>query len=172
VRRFIILAALSAPLAALPAPAQYRARRAAAPGDGFALIDIWLRHFLRRPANALNVPGGQMLDAGIVRPEVVLALILGSDEYYERTGDDARFIRGLFTDLTGRRPTRREARYWGNRLLHSEEGHEGRTQVAAEMIQRYPQQMSVAPPARAYDYRRPYYGPRRWRERDRYRDRR
>jgi hypothetical protein len=168
-RRFIIVAALAAPLAALgPAPSdaqRYHGRR----GDGYALIDGWFRQFLRRPATKENIPAGDMIDDGRVTPEAMLAGILASPEYYNRAGNDRGFIRNLFTDLAGRRPSPREAAYWFRRLLAQPAGLDGRIEVASEMLQRFPQRMSVKDEDEDedYHYRRPYYRDHAWRERER-----
>jgi len=166
-RRFIILTALTAPLVVLPARAQYPPPPpAGATGGGMALVDGWIRQFLGRPANQGDVGSGQALDAGTVQPQVLLSRILACDEYYAHVGgEDRRYIRGLFRDLSGRPPSPREESYWLNRLLHTPEGMEGRTQIAYELLQRYPEALSGrAPQVPEYDYRRPS-------ERDRDRDR-
>lgn len=94
-------------------------------------------------------------------PDKVLAWMLGESVYYDRSGDNPRgFVLHLFRDLTGRDPSRSEFDQWMNRLYRN--GGESpdsvdRTNLAYDMLRRYPQ--SKAPPDRSedYDYRSPDY---------------
>jgi len=149
------------------------------------LVTDWYRHFLGRSEDPGIVGWAQQLDAG-QPPEKVLALILGSPEYYDRCGGTPRrFVGALFQDLTGRPPTREQAAVWLRRLALDPNGGESddeRVDVAYNVLLRYPQNYQVAPPPpppviidrdhhdrdwdRRYwdhdddhDYRRPYYPP-------------
>lgn len=160
-RRLIILTALSALVNVLPVRAQYNAPPPPPPGEmggGRALVDSWFRHFLHRPPGTGNLAAAQGIDEGTASPEMTLAGILASDEYYNRAGnDDRRYLFQLFNDLAGRPPSPGEADYWWHRLVENPEGTEGRVQVAYHMILRYPQGTAVTPPpAPEYRYRRPY----------------
>lgn len=175
-RRFILLAALGAALAVRPAQAQYDAPppppAGATGGGGMALVDGWIRQFLGRGPNNGDVASGQALDAGTTDPHTLLSRIMACDEYYIHVGgNDTLYIRGLFRDLSGRLPSPREESYWTNRLLHTPEGMEGRTQIASELLQRYPQALSgAAPEVPDYSYRRPDTRDRDYRDRNRERD--
>ena len=104
-------------------------------GDGATrLVRSWYRDFLSREPD----PPGLRTHVTLLRqghpPEVVLAGILGSDEYFQRAGRRSEaFVRALFLDLAGRRPTPAELRHWRqrSRIL-------GRQDVAYEMILRFP----------------------------------
>jgi hypothetical protein len=162
-RRSIFLALLAAPLAALPAGA------APPPPDspGVALIAGWVHQYLGRAPNRDDIQNGLAIDAGDQDPTDRLTQILACDEYYQRRGrgDDYRYVQALFADVAGRQPTRREADYWVRRLRLGPEGMDGRLPVAAELLQRYPPDLTALSAPEDYPYRRPDY-----RDRDRYRD--
>jgi hypothetical protein len=98
------------------------------------LVWSWYRDFLGREPD----PGGLRTHVTLLRqghpPEVVLAGIVGSDEYYQRAGRRSEaFVRALFLDLAGRRPTPAEVRHWRQRSRVV-----GRQGVAYEMILLFP----------------------------------
>jgi hypothetical protein len=119
------------------------------------LVDSWYRRYLGRPAELGARGWVDALDAGQA-PEAVLASILSSDEYWQRSGQNGRaYVTMLFQSITGRRPARRETEYWLHHLRRRD-----RRDVAYDMLKRYPVGLAAAPPGR-YDpdegseYRRP-----------------
>jgi hypothetical protein len=131
----LVFLASSGPVAAQRPSLHARPPFPAFSGDGATrLVRSWYRDFLGREPD----PSGLRTHGTALRqghpPEVVLAGILGSDEYYQRAGRRSEgFIRALFLDLAGRRPTPAELRHWRqrSRIL-------GRQAVAYEMILRFP----------------------------------
>jgi len=77
----------------------------------------WYQHYLNRePDQSGLVAWTDSLRSGN-HPALVLASILGSDEYFAKAGNTREgFVRTLFLDVAGREPTRRELGYWVNRL--------------------------------------------------------
>ncbi len=180
-RRFALAAAAALTLLTPSfAPAQYYG------GDPNSLVDSWYRTYLRRPPDPNMVNWVSMLQQGNP-PDVVLAAILGSDEYYAKAGGTAQgFITTLFNDVLGRPPSPGEVDFWVRRMYT-----EARTDVAHEILTQNPgvwigsttTVRPYAPPVRAvpgvvvtpgyrwererhedwerrhefYDYRRPYY---------------
>jgi len=180
-----VLTLLTAPLAGVPAWAQYGylPPSPGAQGNGVALVVGWIQQYLHRQPNNDDLANGQAIDAGAADPLAILAGVFGCEEYFIRycQRDDRRFIDLLFRNVVGRPPSRQEAGYWFNRLLQSPEGVEGRNAVAYALLQRYPPNLTAAtppapvynypvapppPPAPTYEYRRPAY--RVWRDRDWY----
>src|SRR5262245_10051619 len=161
-RRFLILAALTAPLVTSLAQAQRPAsyppggyRPTGPHGGGGAGVAEWYRRFLPRGYGPEGGRCAGRLDSG-ERPESVLAIILGSDEYYKRFGGSPRgFVASLIRDLTGQPPAPRELEFWAQRLYQGED----RTQPAYELLLRYPQGWGPPEPPVPdyYNYRRPYY---------------
>ena len=120
---------------------------------GSSLVDSWYRRFLGRAPD----PGSQQWVEELQRgrpPQEVLSSILGSDEYYQRAGSTPQgFIYRLFRDVTGRRPTPREATYWVRRVYVDDRGS-----IAYDLLARHPGAWQAGrAPAFDYDYRRPYY---------------
>jgi hypothetical protein len=75
-RYVFILTLLTAPLAGLPARAQYGyAPPAGIQGNGVALVTNWIQQYLHRPPNSLDLANGQSIDAGAADP---LAILVGS----------------------------------------------------------------------------------------------
>jgi hypothetical protein len=169
-RRLFTLTLLIAPLAVLPVQAQpYLPPPPPAYGqiDGVALVSGWVRQYLGRRPNRQDIANGQAIDAGTLDPNDLLPGILSCDEYYSRAGgDNARYIQKLFRDVAGRAPSQREADTWYRRLQDGPAGMDGRTNIAAALLQQYPP-ASLAPPEPVAPYRRPYD-----RDRDFDRDRR
>jgi Domain of unknown function (DUF4214) len=170
-RSILVLALLS--LFAPPALAQYYlpTYRYANPDDLQNQVANWYRRFLNREPD----PGGLATWVEGLRsgnsPERTLASILGSPEYYAKSGNTPDgFIHTLYRDLLGREPTESEFAFWLRRMYHQD-----RTDVAYAFLMRYPQswQSSPAiaepPDAGLYEYRRPFWH--NWHEeyRDRYR---
>jgi hypothetical protein len=121
------------------------------------LVQSWYTRYLGRQAD----PGGLSVWVQQVRsfgPVQAQAGILGSDEYYARHGYRPEgFIQGLYVDVLGRTPSRREMHSWVSRL-----GFDGgnRTQLAQEFLtsaQPALAQQALAPvPASAYNPARVY----------------
>jgi hypothetical protein len=151
---------------------RYPPPRADDRGGGEALVSAWIHQYLGRAPNRDDLLFGRQMDAGTRDAVTELAGIFGCDEYYlnRAGGDDRRFIETVFGDAAGRKPTEREREIWMRRLRVSPEGAEGRTDVAGELLLRYPPALPVLQPEDPYDYRsrRPYD---RDRERERDRDR-
>jgi hypothetical protein len=162
-RRMVLLACSALLLAAPSGPGQYswyHEGHQAMPVDPDALVRSWYQRYLRRPAgNGEELSWVNSLVQG-QSPEHVLAGILGSTEYYSSAGGTPeRFITTLFNDLNGKPPDRRDLDYWLNRLAL-----EGPTDVAYEMLTRYPQhwggdERPYYPDDHRYDVRRPTLRP-------------
>jgi len=139
-------------------------------GTAFLMVSGWYKHFLGRDPDLYGSAWVNALQAGQA-PASVLAGILTSDEYYNRSGNTPEgFVRQLYLDLTGRQPLPAEMDYWVGRLYQS-----NRTDVAYELLLRYPNVWepstgggyypNAAPPPPAltpyypntYDYRRPHH---------------
>src|SRR3954452_19949168 len=129
--RRAILPALLLLLCVLPSNAQYGRYGHSGTRDAQRTVARWYERFLDREPDTYSVSWVQSLQSG-QSPEQVLSGILGSDEYYTRAGGTPdRFIRRLYDDLAGRRPTRREEQYWVRRLYHS-----SRADVAYSILSR------------------------------------
>jgi hypothetical protein len=130
--------------------------RQAYPDNAEMLVRSWYQRYLHRTPD----PTGEELGwVDALRtgqpPEKVLAGILGSQEYFTNAGGTPEaFVRALFMDLTGRQPTFQELNYWARRLNYSNP-----TDVAYDLLTRYPQSFSGAQPyfpdEHRYDVRRP-----------------
>ncbi len=148
-RRLFPLTLLIAPLVALPAQAQERVPPPDEGGGGVALINNWIHRFMGREPNRQDIANGRAIDDGTLDPNDLLPAILSCDEYYNRAGgDNVRYIRKLFHDVVGRVPSQREIDYWDRRLQDGPAGMDGRTEVAAALLRRYPLN---AAPARPFD---------------------
>jgi hypothetical protein len=125
------------------------------------LVRAWYQKYLNREVDAV---GYQAWVSGLrsgTSPEMTLAGILSSDEYYLKGGNTPEgYIQTLFQDLTGRPPTPGEQDYWLRRLYH-----EQRVDIAYAMVTRYPQTWGAAPRPgerhEIYEYRRPIWRYRR-----------
>jgi len=146
--RRAILPALVLLFLALPSSGQYGNR------DAQRTVARWYERYLGREPDPYSAAWVQALQQG-QNPDQVLSGILGSDEYYRRAGGTPeRFVRQLYDDVAGRRPTPREVDHWARRLYS-----DSRADVAYAILTRN---------ARNYDdhdrddwrdrhdYRRPY----------------
>jgi len=153
-KRWLLAACLAALLMPLVSDAQYPPPG----GGGEELVRDWYVRYLGREPDATAGSWSDQLRQG-QQPEVVLAQILASSEYYIRGGSSPQgYIRRLLTDLTGRPPGPREMTFWVNQLYRMD-----RQDVVLRVLQRYPGS-ATAPPAApveepGYDYRRPPYRP-------------
>jgi hypothetical protein len=128
-RLILVLAATVLCLTCLAPPAA----RAQAYGDPSSLVDYWYRTYLGRPVEPAGLE--HWLDTMRRQPaDQVLALILGSDEYYSRAGGTPEgFISRLYVDLLKRRPSPAELDFWVRRLYI-----EDRSTVADEILTQNP----------------------------------
>jgi hypothetical protein len=181
-RNFVAAALVGGLLTAVPASAQ---PPAAPSHDALTVVAGIYEHFLGRPPDESAPIWAQKIDNG-TSPDDFLAFVLGSPEYYGLTGgaQDAYIHRMIF-DLTGRQPTRDEFIRWDRRLVQTGDATTDmnrRTDLAYQVLRRYPQDYTAAPPPPVipdrdrrdwerdrdrrnwdrddnYDYRRPYYPP-------------
>jgi len=113
------------------------------------MVAQWYQQFLGRRADPQASVWIEQLRSG-QPPEAVLGQILGSSEYYLRAGGSPEgFVSRLHRDLTGRPLSRQEVGFWVNQTYRSD-----RSDVATQMITRYPQQWGSEP--QEPDYRRPF----------------
>jgi hypothetical protein len=135
------------------------------------LVTSWYNRYLGRNPDYAAAGWIEQLQRG-KSPQQILSAILGSDEYYNRTGGTPEsFIQGLFQDIVGRPPSPQEynallRRAWAGR----------RNDLAYSLLVRYPQGWeggatayyppyqpgynawpSTTPYHAPYDYRRPWY---------------
>jgi len=164
-RRFLVPAALGLLALATPALPQWLpdARRAhemhhyARPDQAEQLVRGWYLKYLNRD---VDPTGYQSWVNGLrsgTSPEMTLAGILSSDEYYMKGGSTPEgYVQTLFRDLAGRAPTPREMDYWVRRVCT-----EPRNDVAYAMVTRYPQIAGTIPQPwerhEQYEYRRPVW---------------
>jgi hypothetical protein len=101
--------------------------------DADALVNAWYRRYLGRDMDPAGIGWvGQVRDG--VDPASVLASILGSDEYFERSGGTPdRFVDRLYQDAAGRRPTGREREY---AVRYSD--NPGRVAIANDLLHQNP----------------------------------
>ena len=162
-RRFIALALIAVPALVTTVPAQYPPPPPYG-GTAESLVDGWYAKFLNRQRDPYAAVWIDSIRQG-QPPNSVLAKILGSQEYYDKSGDNPQgFIQTLYQDVTGRQPSPQELNYWMQRMSISD-----RTDVAYELLTRYPQSWQGAAPgyyppsqpgytlAPHYEYRRPFY---------------
>jgi hypothetical protein len=121
-----------------------------------AVVTEWYSRFLHRPLDAGAVGWEVALDQG-QSPDKILSAILGSDEFYIGSGSTPQgFVQALFTDVNGRQPAANEYTFWLNRLVQvggAAPDFETRSDVAYEMLVRYPQNwVAVAPTVVAPTY--------------------
>jgi hypothetical protein len=167
---FLALALLGIPALATPVASQYfpDARRAYdAHWGAYAdrpeeLVRYWYRRYLNRDVDPVGYETWvNSLRSGNA-PEMVLAGILSSDEYYSRGGGTPEgYVTVLVQDLTGRPPTPQEQQYWARRVYY-----EPRSDVAYALLTRYPQSSGTVCPdwyrhEPSYEYRRPFWRYRR-----------
>jgi hypothetical protein len=148
-RRLLFLALVVGSFPAAPAAAQFPGFG----GDANALVTSWYQRFLGRQPDLYAASWTAQLQAG-TPPDAVLAGILGSQEYYDRSGNTPQgFVQRLFIDLTGRPPGRREFGFWVQRAATGD-----RQAVAQDVLSRYPGIWQGASPP-DFDYRPPYFPP-------------
>jgi len=153
-RVIILLAPLTLLLGALPGvEAQYGRYGGAGPRDAQRTVARWYQRYLRRDMDPYSGSWVQALQQG-QEPEQVLSGILGSDEYFQNAGGTpAAFVRRLYEDVTGRRPTPREEDTWVRQVYHR-----ARSDVAYAVLTRNAQNWDDDHDAwrDRHDYRRPY----------------
>jgi len=154
--RRTILCAVSLLALAVPADGQYGLYGGYGARDASQTVAQWYQRFLGRQPDPYAGGWVTALQSG-QNPEQVLAGILGSQEYYLRTGGTPRaFVNGLYADLAGRAPTPQEESYW-TRQVHSR----SREDVAYDFLTRQAQNWDRGGGDRSwedrYDYRRPSY---------------
>jgi hypothetical protein len=147
-KRILILALFGVLSVHQPVSAQgYGGGAGMGPGgqDPGELVGYWYERFLNRPPD----PGGmntwaRNLVSGM-SPQDAVARIIGSQEYYNKCGDNpAGFAHALFLDVAGRQPSPRDFAWVMGRLSSS--GSEAdRADVARTLLSRYPQ--AIYPPA-------------------------
>ncbi len=120
------------------------------------LVAFWYRKFLGREPDAGLAGWATALRQGN-SPEMVLAGILSSEEYYARGGTTPQgFVRELYRDIAGREPNRRELETLVRRTRL-----ESRSDIAYSLLVRYPLSWRMTDDRRHdrdehdYDYRRP-----------------
>jgi hypothetical protein len=148
-RRILIAVLFGAVMAALPTAAQAQSAQAQ------AVVSGWYNRFLHRAFEPAGLGFAAALDQG-QSPDKILSGILGSDEYYLRSGSTPQgYVQNLFTDLNGRQPSPQEYGFWVNRLVQvggAAPDFEQRTDVAYEMLTRYPQNWQFAAPVTVAPY--------------------
>lgn len=123
--------------------------------DPSEMVRSWYLRYLDREPDTIGAQSWiEALRQGY-RPEMVLAGMLGSQEYYQRAGGTPNgFIQKLMTDITRQYPDRRQYDYWIRRF-HAER----REDLAYSLISRYPSSWQVDPlyldDNTRYNYRRP-----------------
>ena len=104
-------------------------------GDPAATVDAWYRTYLGRPA--YDDPGSAGWVTQLYQgasPASVLSSILGSDEYFIRSGSSAAgFLQNLYRQIRGRLPTPSEQDFWLRRLYTQD-----RRAVAYEVLTQNP----------------------------------
>lgn len=122
-------------------------------------VTAWFEHYLGTPpdANSLVIWGNRLDQAA--DPNQTLSAMLGDPNYYSLTGSTPRrWLLSTFHTMTGRDPSQREFGFWMDRLF--QKGGESpdaqdRTDLAYDMLKRYPQGAAVSGRDEDYDYRRP-----------------
>ena len=109
--RKLLIPALLGLVVALPAEARPR------PYNPVAIVKNWYRQYLHREPESSGIQGWvDQLRQG-EDPTYLLSVLLADKEYYQNAGKTPKgWIAALYEDLAGRAPTRREMRYWLNRL--------------------------------------------------------
>jgi hypothetical protein len=107
---------LSATLLGLVALSPLSAQGDRAPTN-VALVKSWYRYYLRREPDPAEVQAWTNLLRSGRDPNRLLAKFLSSDEYYNQVGKSPEaWVKAVYQDLTGRRPGRRDVRYWTRKL--------------------------------------------------------
>ncbi len=141
-RRFLA-AALLGVLIVVPTAAQAQSPQSQ------AAVTAWYSQFLQRPFDSGGLGWAVALDQG-QSPDKVLASILGSDEYYIRSGSTPQgYVQAMFTDLNRGQPTPAEYSFWVNRLIQiggAAPDNEQRVDLAYDLLVRYLQNEQYVPP--------------------------
>jgi hypothetical protein len=142
----IILPALLLLFCAAPSPGQFGYRGAE------RTVAQWYEQYLGRQMDPYAGSWVDALRSG-QDPNQVLSGILGSDEYYRRTGGTpAGFVHHLYRDVTGRSPSPGEVRHWVNQVYYRP-----RAEIAYAILSRHGQDWDDRDRwMDRYDYRRPY----------------
>lgn len=110
----------------------------AAPRDAQMLVDSWYKQYLHHRAS-LDADAAVQAVRGGQSPELVLAGILSSNEYYRLAGGTpVTYIQQLYGDLRNRAPSRSETNYWLRRLQV-----DTRKNVAYNLVAPHPQSWGV-----------------------------
>src|ERR1700722_1397754 len=117
------------------------------------MVRLWhTRLFHREIAPPLLARWTEELKRGVECP-LALAHVLASPEDYVSIGSTPDgFVRKTFVEIVRRLPTEAEFHFWRDRMYHAD-----RSQVAYELVTRYPPAwaMEVAAPREVYEYRPP-----------------
>jgi Domain of unknown function (DUF4214) len=98
--------------------------------DRAQMIAQWYEHYLRREPDAQGFRNW-MAQLNMTTPEVALAGILGSDEYYRLWGaTDPNFVAGLYADILGRQAGAAEVMNWAQVLA----SHRDRARLAYDFM--------------------------------------
>ena len=85
--------------------------------NAVAVVKSWYRQYLHREAEPSGLQGWVTQLRQGQDPTYLLSSLLASQEYFQNAGSTpAGWIKALYWDLAGRRPTFRETRYWQGRL--------------------------------------------------------
>jgi hypothetical protein len=125
--RKLLIAAFLGLVVALPGQARPR------PYNPVAIVKNWYRQYLHREAEPSGLEGWVAQLRQGEDPTYLLSILLGGQEYFQNAGGTPTgWITALFEDLVGRKPARRELRYWRHRL-------EGQTyqEVAYDMLRKF-----------------------------------
>lgn len=129
--RCLRLAVLVILLCSVPAPAQTGSPNSQ---NQYRLLQQWYRRYLDREPDADGLEKWLTQFRQGVTPQVVLAGILASEEYYQRAGaSDDRFLRSIYADVVGREPNAAERRDGANLLRRRT-----RQEVAQLVLQQNP----------------------------------
>ncbi len=131
------------------------------PGSAPAIVQTWYQHYLGRPADQAGfdywVPR-----LGSQDPQQTLSELLGSDEYYNRTGGTPDgLVLGLYRDVLGRTPDSlrpQDVDYWVNKMVQygsraamiGEFLHDANTDIFNPPAAPAPAYAAPPPPAPAY----------------------
>jgi hypothetical protein len=136
----------------------YQAHQRASDTSPEDLASYWYQKFLKREGEESGVATWAAEIRKGNSPDMVLASMLGGQEYYDLGGDTPLgFLVNLYRDIVGRDPTPAEHASFLRRMRT-----ESRTDLAYSLLRRYPLSWhppgpTYPPPEPTYDYRRPYY---------------
>jgi hypothetical protein len=123
-------------------------------GDAEALVASWYNQFLHRQMDVGAATWANYLRRGW-SPDQVLAIIVGSREYYRLAGGTPpAFITALYQDLTGSPPLPEQLAYWLGQIRF-----QTRRDVAHQLLMFYPQSWQTPAPAPYYSYRPSLHNP-------------